>query len=490
MRNIIFFLLFFILIIQVYAGGSAQAAERETRIQNNEWILCITNPDISSLPPDRAGIVDIITRKLVDRLKDVSYRTRISPEYAYYEEQAWFNDRTAAARALTAKLEERSSLIYRGDPIWRYRQNLARIDAEIEKLRASLEETENNAPVINRDPVFRLTNANLDFSFPAAPGAGLESRFCRDQRIDAFLVSSVTEFYGRYLLSVKLYTAYTGTYTWEDSIIFSPENTDSALDDIARRLISVLSGNQPASVTINAQPQEALVLINRSFIGRGDIGTLQYPPGTIIIDVSAPHHESITLKTDLSGGELVDININLNPIEYVNVDISAETQGSIYRGSLYIGEAPLTLRLPLNSLEYIEFETEDLNKTSIVFQTPDTPGFMQALSFNAAIPLQSGLIDMERQHFYWAWGGTWIAGITAWLAYYSFVSADFTVRHNYNTTGMLNEAFFNSYQNKYNFYIGTIIVAGAAAGYGIYRLVRYISAANNEAIPIIKTGRN
>jgi len=481
------FLIFFSLTLSLFAFGRGEKDDIKT--QNDEWILCITSFDVSSLPPGRVYLADVLTRKMVERLTAISYRTRISPEYAYYEEFAWANARAAAARAIASKQDERTQQIFRGDANWRYRQNIARIDTDLERLFAALEEVESNAPLINKEPVFNLTRGNIDLNFPAPPEEGREYRFCTTQRADAFLAGRITEFHGRFVLTVRLYTVYTRSFVWEDRIIFSPDDLDEALDEFTRRLIILLSGNQPAAVTIMAEPEETLVLINKSFAGRGTIENLEIPPGVVIITASAPDYESLTFETTLSPDELTTISLNLNPIRLTDVEVRVDSDGKLYHGALFVGESPMTLRLPLSQLEYIEVETFDDKRGTMVFQTPDRLNGTQSFYMRTSVPLAKGRVDKERRAFYWAWGGTWVTGIAAWLAYYSYSEAHNAITFSYAQNNSVDPGFYDSYLNMYYIHTGTLIAIGAAGVYSVYRIIRYLNTSNKGSIPI-KTGRN
>jgi len=488
--KVVFFILIFLFLSTLLFASGAQDAETEIQTQNDEWILCVTDFDLSSLPDEKMAIAGVITRKVVERISTISFRSRIYEEYAFYEEREWNRSRSSAAKALAAKQEERSLLIFRGDAQWRYRQNLARLDAEIEKLVSALEETDNYIPHINGEPLFGLTRGNLDFSFPASPIAGTEYRFCLDQKADAMLSGSVTDFHGRYVVSLKLYTVYTRSFVWEDNVIFSHGDIEYALDEITQKLMIFLSGNSPATLTITAQPEETLVLINRSFAGRGESSFLEYPPGRVTITASAPEHESISFETDLSAGEHTQIDINLKHIEYVDVEIDGfPMSGSVYNGALYIGESPLTLRLPAGQMEYIELETPDSQKGTIVYRTPDNGDFTHSLSIRTTIPVEEGSVDRMRRKYYRAWGVTWLTGIAAWLAYHSYVNSDNAIRFQYGQTGTYDPGFQDSNTIMYYVSMGSLIAVGTVAVLDIIQMARYLYTANRGSTPII-TGRN
>jgi len=473
-------LIFLVLNIPLFAKGKTD--ETSVKTQNDEWFLCITKFDTSALPTDKLNISDVVLRALTDSLKSINYHTRISPEYAYYEDYAWARARATAAKSLSTKIDERSKQIYIGEPNWKYRQNIVKIDTEIKKLREALKEIDNNAPLINKEPVFKLTSSTLNLTFPVAPEKGGENRFCITQKADAFLSGSITDFHGRYLLKVKLYTIYTKSFVWEDSVIFSYGDIDGAIDEITRKLIIVLSGNRPAAVAVKAEPETALVLINRSFAGKGESPLTEYPPGKITVNASAPDHESIVLETELVSGELTDINIKLNPIKYVNAEILGDGRNKIYHGALYVGESPLTLRLPVNNLEYIEMENFNGKKGSIVFRTQESAEYEQSVSVKTIIPLRKGRVDKERRGYYWAWGSQWITGIATWVLYYSFLG----VRDAYESSGS-PELEKNMTTMSY-LSTGAVVAFGVASAYGIYRMIRYIYYSGRDSASLAPQG--
>ena len=484
-KKVLLFLIFFTFTSWVFARGNTEDAE--TKTPKETWLLCITSFNSDSLPENKKIIADSIAKNMVESLNTINYRTRISPEYAFYESAAWAKARSDAAKALAQKQNERSLLLYRGDPGWRYRRNIERIEADIVKLQSAFEEAETNIPLVDSEPVFELVKINYDYEFPAAPKAGNEYRFCIDQKADAMLTGSIIEFHDRYIVSWKLYTVYTRSFIWEDSIIFSHNDLEKAMEEIMIRLIIALSGNEPAVLTVRTEPEDTLVLINRSFAGRGEIHDLEYPPGVITITASAPDHESLTFDAQLFPGEYTDINIRLWPIEFGDVEIDVFTSGNIYHGALYIGEAPLTLRLPLNHMEYIEFISPDNSFSSIVFQMPEESDFFNSIFMRAKAPPPKGRVDSSRRMYYWAWGGTWIAGITAWLAYQTYINSNAAISYDFNQKNSYNENFYNRNVNTYNLSMGAFIALGTAVLFDIILMSRYLYVANRGSAPVSRT---
>jgi hypothetical protein len=478
-------LLLFPLANALFAKGNVEEA---AEVQKEEWILCISQFDGSRLPENKASVSNIVMRKLMESLRSINYRTRVSPEYAYYEKTAWDKKRLTAAKALETKQNARSLLVYKGEEDWKYRRDIKKADAEIEELRIALMEVEDNAPTVDKEPLFTITADNLELKFPNAPKTGGEYKFCIDGKFDAVLTGSVIDFYERFIVTVKLYTIYTQSFAWEDSIVFSPDDIDEAMEEITRRLVIVLSGSKPAIVALKTNPEDALVLINNSFTNRTESTMLEYPPGKVTITATAPDHEILTFDTELSPGELYLFGINLNPIEYGNVDITGDI-GRLYQGALFAGETPLSLRVPLNKMEYFELLSAGEAKGSLVFQTPEYADFTQSLFLPSSIPAEKGRLERARKMYYWAWGGTWITGIAAWLTYQYFINSDYAISYSYNTTGSYDQGFYNDNMRMYKISRGAIIAVSTAFIFDVIFMSRYLYMANKGSMPVMERGK-
>jgi len=485
-KQYLLFVLFSFLISHssfLFASGKK---EEEVKYLNEQWLLCVTAFDYSLLPQARHLAGDVFTRNLVSALKTVSYRLRISPEYAYYESYAWQQLVGTAAKALSNKQNERSQLLYRGDPDWKYRQNLKRVDADIEKLQEEFDKIEAEKPLIEKEPSFDLTQANLNGTYPAPPKPGSERNFCQNQKADAFLTGTIREFHGRYYIQLRLFTLYTNSWVYEDDIIFSMEDSDGALEEIAARLTAVLAGNKPSAVAVTADPPESQVLINQRYAGRGTVAARDRPPGDVIVAVAAEGFAPETVEMELAAGELAEVAVTLNPLSYTDVTINAlgSSGASVYQGAMYVGEAPLTLRLPLDHLEY--FTAEHGNRLGkAVFTTPDLPTNTFGIFLKMKIPPPSGQrrVNKARNWYYWAWGGTWITGIAAWITYGIYSSQRDVLSRSSSPD------FYESTRRLSVFSTGTMVVVGAAIGYEIFQMARYMYTATSDVTPIIKPER-
>jgi hypothetical protein len=149
-----------------------------------------------------------------------------------------------------------------------------------------------------------------------------------------------------------------------------------------------------------------------------------------------------------------------------------------------VGEAPLILPLPLDQFEYISVERQD-ERSKAAFLTPDLPSDTLSLSLKTKIPPPSGQrrVNKARQWYYWAWGGTWITGIAAWVTYGMYTGQSAAIRP-YSP-----DSFRNSTQRLYVISLGTMIAAAAAMGHEVFHIGRYMYTATEGVTPIIKGDR-
>jgi hypothetical protein len=470
--------------LPVLVFGRGETEEAEVPIQNGEWVLCVTGFDMSALSPNYHIAGEVVTRNLVDTINTLDHRIRISKEYAYYEGYAWSLARVAAARALAAKQDERDLLLYRGEPGWRYRRNLKTIDEAMVNLEEALAKAEADVPLIAEEPVFRFSDGNNSGTFPPPPAEGGEYRFCQSQSSDGFLTGKVIEYHGRMYITIRLYTVYTRSFIYEDNIIFSPDDAQDAVNEIAGRLTAVLGGSMPAVITVRAEPEETLVLINQTFAGRGTIAGREHPPGKVTVSLSAENYAPQTVETELAPGEITEIEASLRPLDTAEVGIEIPGQSGVlvYRGAMYVGEAPLALRLPVNQFDYIQVEASGGDTAQAVFRTPGYPDQTDILLLKTKPPLPSGQkrVDQARRRYYWAWGGTWITGIVAWLAY----GISDTYTKTYSASPNPDMDFYNQAKTLSYVSIGAWALVGTAVAHEIFQMVRYLYTSNQDAAPI------
>ena len=170
--------------------------------------------------------------------------------------------------------------------------------------------------------------------------------------------------------------------------------------------------------------------------------------------------------------------------------------GTVYQGAMYVGEAPLTLRLPVSQLNYLSVETTDKLVGKAAFLTPAEINAPYTFSIKPKTlhPSSEQRVDKARKAYYWAWGGTWITGIAAWLF-------NGIVRSQIDSLNMMAPSPDMDVASVQRFYDDTVRMrdistgfwagVGVAAAVEIFLMARYMYIATEDATPIVapdKTG--
>ncbi|MDR2159203.1 MAG: PEGA domain-containing protein [Treponema sp.] len=470
--------------------------EEEKVYQHGEWILCITGFDVSALSPARRIAGEVMVRNLVNSLDAVDRRIRVSREYAWYEDYAWTQSRQAAAKVLVTKREERAALLYKGEPSWRYRRTLKTIDGEIADLEKKLREAERNAPLIVSEPVLKTTEGNRSGTFPPAPAAGEERVFCQKEKADAFLAGAVAEFHNRLYVKLRLYTMYTGSYVYEDDILFSQEDMNDAFAELSGRLAAAVSGSDAARVAVTTDPEDAMVVINGAYAGRGRIPPREHIPGPVTVGVSAEGYETMTAEMDVKAGETAEVTASLTPLQFSGVRIftPGQVQAQVYQGALYVGDAPFTLRLPVNQYGYVSVEIPDGRFAQAVFFNEANSwdaGYL-SMKFRPRRNPDEGRVNRARRAYYWVWGGVWILGASAWLI--NGVSNQDIGDYNYVVNSPQYDRPSREWTNRARFLyylnIGAMAAVGAAVVAEFIMMGRYVYTAGSDAPPFMRLRQN
>ena len=497
-------LLMFSAALPLFAFGSKEVPADITPV-NGDYVLCVTDFDASALSQSRQLTGDTVVKKLTGVLLDLSYRMRGEQETAYYRDSAWAKSRADAAKALAAKQNDRDLLIYKGDSAWRYRKNLKTVDDAIAGLTDDLAKIDATAPVVESKPTFTLTDGNKSDTYPAPPKSGDENQFCTDQKADAFLTGTLSEYHGRIYLSIKIYTLYNRSYSYQDSVLFSSEDLNAAMDEISGRLAAAVSGTPPAAIQVHATPSNALVIVDSNHAGRGEMGTATRSPGTAEIVARADNYVPASFSVDLKPGELTDVFIDLTPLSLsaFDVDVPDSPHSRVFVGGLYVGDTPLSLQLPRDSFSYISVETPEGKTASVVYRDntlvkgnaqfvrkDDTSGSAM-LTTKAPVSPEEKRVDKARHAFYTAYGVFWFI-LPASLLTASIAGTYITANNNYLASPGFDPSS-STYSNIHSTALASTYVQGAAygvmgvaLGVTFFQIFRYLFVSGGDATPIIK----
>jgi hypothetical protein len=448
---------------------------------NPKWTLSITAFDVSALNPSQRVVGDILIRSLVSSLATVHHRVRVSGEFFYYKDLAYIRSLEDAGKKLAAKRSERDMLVYKGYPNWRYRSELKTVEAAIKTLEEDYKKAEEAAIRIAAEPEFVLTAENIQGTFSSPPAAGAEYQYCVSQRADAFVSGTISEFHNRLYVTIRMYTLYTRSFEYQDAYIFSTDDLLLTEEEMAGRLIAAISGASPAAVSVTADPPEAVILVRESFAGQGSTGVREHAPGPLDVAVFADGYAPMGTSVDLATGELIDMEFKLQrtPETSFEIDFPSYAGSLVYQGSLYMGQAPLTITAPLNQFEYIHAETTGGDTSSVVFRAGQT-GAVVTLPNIIHRGGDPKPLATARRKLYGGWTAFWIALPVAFM----FSGFAATYKNAYAYAGNPEVGSIANSLDPVS--TGLWIGFGGVAAYSVYRMIRYGHTASRDAPRMVK----
>jgi hypothetical protein len=499
---VLFFLLLFCSASSLHAKA---AAEADPAPLNPEWGFAVTAFDISALPPEHQIIGEFVQREFVLMLNSIKKRRRGVEEYAYYENAAWEKSKAAAAKAIADKWTQRDQLLFLGDPAWKYKKSLKTINSDIEKLRDAFEKAAVEAPLIARDPVFTLIEANMKETYPKPPETGREFAFCVQQKIDGFLTGAITLFQGRMYLTLKAYTLYSNSYSYEDSILFSSDQMANAVKELAGDLTAALSGIAPALLAVDADAPDAALFVNETFAGTGEISGFEHSPGEVTVTASASSRETASVSLELNEGEQTEVSFTLPLITFAPFSFTAltpqaksrwavftptlfsEQTAAVYQGALYVGQTPLTLDVMSGAFTYYRLESDQIGLDGTINKTAgtvivDSRTDMAIVKTRVLPDPEKKPVERAKDRLYLSYGLFWLTLPVALVVGMDALWG--------GDSGMLGAAIQGRSSLDANAWlpvsIGATIAAGTAIGFTIFNAVLYFSTANKNSPVIVK----
>jgi hypothetical protein len=478
-RSVIIPALLLALSLPLFGKGKTEEAPGEPL--NPTWTVSITAFDVSALNPAQRVVGDLLIRSLVRSLVTVHHRVRVSEEYSYYKDLAHIKALEDAGKKLAAKRAERDMLVYKGHPNWRYRSELKTVDAAIKTLEEEYKKAEEAAIRIAMEPGFSLTTENIQGTFPPPPAENAEYQYCVSQKADAFVSGDISEFHGRLYVNIRMYTLYTRAYEYQDSYIFSTDDLLLAQEEMAGRLIAAISGASPAAISVAAEPPEAVILVRNSFAGQGSTGVREHAPGPMDVTVFADGYEPMETSVELAMGERIDMEFKLHPTPETGftIDFPSHEGALVYQGSLYMGQAPLTITAPMNQFEYIHAETPAGETSSVVFRAGQTG---DVITMPEVVPRGKDPkpLATARRKLYGGWTAFWITLPVAFMV--TGIAATYENAYIYAGDPEMGRKFNAMNTVSTGLWIGF----GGVAAYSLYRMIRYGHTAGRDAPKTVK----
>jgi len=304
----------------------------------------------------------------------------------------------AALKSLETARGTRDALLFKGYPSWKYEKEAAKADLALVQAETGYKEAYESVPEFTPDRPIKSSVDNQAGMFIPAPKAGTERALCETKKLDALLLGKVEDFFGRTLVSVRLYSALLDADVWSWETLFGPEDRETVLDELKSRARAAASGLNSAAFSISTNTPEADILIDGILVGQGSVGPLEHAPGPLRLGLRAVGHANLETSIELNADEHAQVDLRLATVPMTGILISAADamgnptvpEAQLRLDSLFVGSTPLRVELPMGKWYYIEAEVPD---PSTLPKPAGSEALLGSVSPDGSIPSGAALAE-------------------------------------------------------------------------------------------------
>lgn len=230
----------------------------------------------------------------------------------------------------------------------------------------------------------------LDIVYPDPVGGGriwdigemAHESFRKYHELDVLVCGNLIRVGDYYGLSISARTADGIVPIWEGAA--SDTELETVSQEAGAIIRSLVLGRPWCSLTVQADPPEALIVVNGKTMGVGFWSSSVLNPGDFVLEVSAHGFEPLLVEETLTESENKTLSLTLEKTDLNAVLVRSDPPGADVRlGTLWLGSTPLLVERP-DRVMPLSLELEDYISRTVPF-SPDTE--------KLTVPLESRLVD-------------------------------------------------------------------------------------------------
>jgi hypothetical protein len=174
-----------------------------------------------------------------------------------------------------------------------------------------------------------------------------ELQYAEEKELHVLIWGRLEEVQGYLYLEINVFDRISekNIFTYKEG--GSREDLYGYFSDAIKEITSVLLGRAWSSLVVNAEPNNAYIKINDSFMGLGSIDLPYLEPGALKIEVTSPGFISHIEELKIEQFESKVYDIKLKKSEHAEIFIqSYPVEADVYLDSLWIGKTPLIIDKP------------------------------------------------------------------------------------------------------------------------------------------------
>jgi len=461
------FLLVFLIVSTI--SPAEESSIPEAVIEQKDWKVGVSIFQVEKNDPALAAAASLIPRLILDELTGIAFHKLTDAERNFLIQDSVRKKELEALSLLSSKFALRDRLLF---DINSDSRQLKKIEEQISSAYSELRYWQGSPSAPADVP------EELPVEFPSPPGGGgfwtLEGfapDACRENAgLDVLIVGTVVRVGDYFGIRISALGP-----TGED-VLWEGAGEDGELESISAEAAAAARGlvlGRPwASLTVHTEPPEAVLTRNGHNVGVGVWSDSNLNPGSLIVEITASGYRPEVLNITLVPDEIRVINVNLEKTDLAQVLINSEPEGASLRlGSIWIGKTPLSLDQP-DRVMPVTLEKEGyITRTLPLY--PESERLTVPLSYSLQDPVDEMAVSRKKLYSSIAWFSFSLAPTVILLG----VSQNFANMNLNSTTPEDLDYSYKAYQISYGMMWGSIAVNVGLLTNVIFKLVRYLKAA-------------
>jgi hypothetical protein len=418
-----------------------------------------------------------VARLFREKLSEISIHELNEEEGGQYALGIIAAEREKILRRIEELRASRDALFFPGTAL-RDSSRGESLTGDIEKEQEKLRRINALAPseiTLIREKKLRLLEPAGTAAAELLPPVQNPQQAARDAKVDYLLWGSIREeVAGLISITASLYSARAKSALFSGFATGTVDEMESLVDRLFTSLAEAVAGRPWATLEIRTDPKNALVFVDGSLRGIGNVKLPYIRPGTYRVSIYADGYDTLEKEILLEARSRQNLSLDLAPAPLPEVTLETFPSGAdVYLGAMKQGVTPL--QLPLGATPDILSMSQEGHKT-IVF--PSTAaGIAETHILPRDIISWEERIETKRAGFYRAWGFFILSLPLPLMLYGAYQNQSFNFIQYTRSSGFdIDRARGMEKKGKilYYAYFGSLFLSGSLFVNTIQKLLDYI----------------
>ncbi len=394
---------FCFLLLSVCAGGSLFAADATLSIPQDtreNWTIGVSEFDTSGVPAEYTYLASSIPQLLLGNLQALSDHTLSSEEQEARAKEVLQAAVIDAGKKLSTLIGQRDQLLFSTSDIVTRPKQYSSLDSQIETARRRLvflQGLEPSAVQVKAVKPIQYWSGHQEGKLLPSP-AGRPAALAAADSLQSVVFGTISVQAGLAYLDIYGYNSVLDRVDYHKSYAGRPEELYDWVSFATEELAGYLLGRDWASLQIQTAPSSAAIEVDGTLVGYGKAELKYIKPGKHTISVAEAGYARKEQTVDLSPSKTDSVTVPLGePTGGKSSIDSTPAAADVYVGSLWVGQTPLTVPLPIQPEEVRISKKGYLDSHFLL--SPDGPLTVNRTLMSAAIDW-SAEIRTRRDRFY------------------------------------------------------------------------------------------